>query len=134
MKQLVFGLISKNDLSVPDATSIPSLQAPRFQESSYDTAPTFEEHSYDITPKPDNTSFQEPAEPNYSGPIIISKGETTYDNAEVVDESLSLSDMEKEFIQKALKKHNGRRKDAAADLGISERTLYRKIQSYGIEG
>jgi transcriptional regulator with PAS, ATPase and Fis domain len=41
--------------------------------------------------------------------------------------------MEKEMISKALKKHNGRRKEAADDLGISERTLYRKIKQYDLD-
>jgi transcriptional regulator with PAS, ATPase and Fis domain len=41
-------------------------------------------------------------------------------------------DNEKEMIQRALKKHRGKRKDAARDLGISERTLYRKIKEYKI--
>jgi len=50
-----------------------------------------------------------------------------------VQESLSLVDKEKELIQKALKKHRGRRKAAADELGISERTLYRKINEYGLE-
>ncbi|HQW00108.1 MAG TPA: sigma-54 dependent transcriptional regulator [Bacteroidia bacterium] len=50
----------------------------------------------------------------------------------LVDESLSLTDKEKEFIQKALSKHKGRRKLAAKELGISERTLYRKMNEYGI--
>lgn len=47
-------------------------------------------------------------------------------------ESLSLQDNEMELIEKALEKHNGRRKDAAKDLGISERTLYRKIKQYDL--
>ncbi|NND77181.1 MAG: sigma-54-dependent Fis family transcriptional regulator [Flavobacteriales bacterium] len=51
---------------------------------------------------------------------------------EEVDESLSLADKEKEFIVKALKKHKNKRKYAAQDLGISERTLYRKIKEYNI--
>ncbi len=50
-----------------------------------------------------------------------------------VEESLNIMDKEKELILKALKKHRGRRKDAATDLGISERTLYRKIKEYNIE-
>ena len=50
-----------------------------------------------------------------------------------VDESLNIMDKEKELILKALKKHRGRRKDASTDLGISERTLYRKIKEYDIE-
>lgn len=49
------------------------------------------------------------------------------------EESLSISDTEKRLIKKALEKHGGKRKYAAEDLGISERTLYRKIKEYEIE-
>ncbi|MBN9295937.1 MAG: sigma-54-dependent Fis family transcriptional regulator [Filimonas sp.] len=51
---------------------------------------------------------------------------------EEVEESLNIMDKEKELILKALKKHKGKRKDAALDLGISERTLYRKLKEYDI--
>ncbi len=57
-----------------------------------------------------------------------------YELHEEVQESLSLEDREKELIQKALDKHRGRRKYAAEELGISERTLYRKIKEYDIQG
>jgi DNA-binding NtrC family response regulator len=50
-----------------------------------------------------------------------------------VEESLNIMDKEKELIIKALKKHKGKRKDAAMDLGISERTLYRKLKEYNID-
>jgi transcriptional regulator of acetoin/glycerol metabolism len=49
------------------------------------------------------------------------------------EENLSLSDALKDKIIKALEKHHGRRKSAAAELGISERTLYRKIKDYGLD-
>ena len=49
------------------------------------------------------------------------------------EENLSLEDKEKEMIRKALEKHRGRRKKAANELGISERTLYRKIKQYELE-
>jgi transcriptional regulator with PAS, ATPase and Fis domain len=52
------------------------------------------------------------------------------DPGQDVEESLSIADKEKELIEKALRKHKGRRRDAALDLGISERTLYRKIKEY----
>lgn len=52
---------------------------------------------------------------------------------EEVEESLNIMDKEKELIEKALKKHRGKRKDAAMDLGISERTLYRKLKEYDID-
>ncbi len=51
---------------------------------------------------------------------------------EEVEESLSLEDREKELIEKALEKHRGKRKYAAEELGISERTLYRKIKEYNL--
>ncbi|TNE53776.1 MAG: sigma-54-dependent Fis family transcriptional regulator [Bacteroidetes bacterium] len=51
---------------------------------------------------------------------------------EEVEESLSLEDREKELIQKALEKHRGKRKYAAEELGISERTLYRKIKEFNL--
>jgi len=52
---------------------------------------------------------------------------------EEVEDTLSLDDVEKEMICKALNKHRGKRKDAAKDLNISERTLYRKIKEYGLD-
>ncbi|TDO23481.1 sigma-54 interaction domain-containing protein [Sediminibacterium goheungense] len=52
---------------------------------------------------------------------------------EEVEESLNIMDKEKELILKALKKHKGKRRDASIDLGISERTLYRKLKEYDIE-
>ena len=57
---------------------------------------------------------------------------TQYEKAEEVEESLSLEAKEKELIEKALDKHRGKRKYAAQDLGISERTLYRKIKEYDL--
>lgn len=55
------------------------------------------------------------------------------DTEEIVEESLSLEDKEVEFIKKALERHKGKRKVAAQELGISERTLYRKIKEYNLE-
>ena len=55
------------------------------------------------------------------------------DTEEIIEESFSLSEKEVEMINKALAKYNGKRKMAAKELGISERTLYRKIKEYGIE-
>ncbi len=60
--------------------------------------------------------------------------EDDFEVHEIIQESLSLEDREKELIQKALDKHKGRRKQAAEELGISERTLYRKIKEYDING
>jgi transcriptional regulator with PAS, ATPase and Fis domain len=60
--------------------------------------------------------------------------ENIQDTEEFVEESLSLEDKEIEMINKALEKYKGKRKYAAQELGISERTLYRKIKEYDIKG
>ncbi len=65
-------------------------------------------------------------------PIVLGE-KKNFDEHETVDETLNIADKEKELIIKALKKYRNKRKDAASDLGISERTLYRKIKEYGID-
>ena len=85
-------------------------------ESDINNSPTAE--NYNISPAKNETSFDYP--------------ETIQENVEI-EESLSLEEREKELIIKALDKHNGRRKNAALELGISERTLYRKIKEYDIQ-
>ena len=84
-----------------------------------DVAPT---KDYSAYPLAVNTSFKTKSD------------QDDFDEShEVVEESLSLAEREKEFIIKALEKHKGRRKNAAQELGISERTLYRKIKEYDIQ-
>ncbi|MDD5184247.1 MAG: sigma-54 dependent transcriptional regulator [Paludibacter sp.] len=56
-----------------------------------------------------------------------------YHEAEAVHKPLTLEDMERQMIKNTLEKHRGKRKAAADELEISERTLYRKIKEYGIE-
>ncbi len=75
------------------------------------------------------TIGMQPAVQN-SQPVIMNND--IHDHVEV-EESLNIIDKEKELIIKALKKHKSKRKDAALDLGISERTLYRKLKEYDIE-
>ena len=65
--------------------------------------------------------------------ITVEKNNHIEDTEAVVEESLSLEEKEKEMIVKALEKNHGKRKLAAQDLGISERTLYRKLKEYDIE-
>lgn len=69
---------------------------------------------------------------NTTNPTIILHEEPNYE-VSTVEHNLSLADMEKNMIIKALEKHRGKRRDAALDLGISERTLYRKIKEYNLE-
>ncbi len=64
---------------------------------------------------------------------IIKAEEDFQTPEEYVEESLSLNDWERQMIIKALEKNHGKRKNAAKDLNISERTLYRKIKEYGLE-
>jgi DNA-binding NtrC family response regulator len=68
--------------------------------------------------------------PQVAQPVLMNND--IHDHVEV-EESLNIMDKEKELIIKALKKHRSKRKDAALDLGISERTLYRKLKEYDIE-
>lgn len=63
---------------------------------------------------------------------IINPHTDDFEIHEEIEESLSLEDREKELIQKALEKHRGKRKYAAQELGISERTLYRKIKEFNL--
>ena len=70
--------------------------------------------------------------------VIIDTNHMANDDEELIDpevyeESLSIQDKEKDLICKALNKFSGKRKMAAQELGISERTLYRKIKSYNID-
>lgn len=69
-----------------------------------------------------------------SVPIISKSGiSEDVDPNDYEEESVSLQDVEKDMIKKALDRHNGKRKNAAQDLKISERTLYRKIKEYNLE-
>lgn len=67
-----------------------------------------------------------------SGPALLN-GKSDDTQTIEVEESLSLQEIEEDMIKKALTKHKGKRKNAAKELGISERTLYRKINEYNIK-
>jgi DNA-binding NtrC family response regulator len=81
------------------------------------------------------STYVQPVVTNNPQPIMVHHDNHHDDihHHEEVDESLNIMDKEKELIEKALKKHKGKRKDAALDLGISERTLYRKLKEYDIK-
>ena len=78
-----------------------------------------------------NGGYQQ--QPSSQQPVILRHDNGDIHHHEDVEESLSIMDKEKELIIKALKKHRGKRRDASLDLGISERTLYRKLKEYDIE-
>lgn len=110
-------------------------------ESSAPHSATFdassaERHPSSVTPN-NNTSVSVPMK--YEAPskkITLDETERNdiQEATEYEESTLSISEVEKEMIIKALERHNGKRKLAAADLGISERTLYRKIKEYSLEG
>jgi transcriptional regulator with PAS, ATPase and Fis domain len=120
LKQLVFELIRGNNLRVPETISFRSMNSANAQGdlSSHDSWATAN------IPEVVSSSIPE------RGQIILDNKQ--YEKTEEVDESLALEDMEKDMIKKSLKRHGGRRKEAALELGISERTLYRKIKQYDI--
>lgn len=129
LKRLVLELIQNNDLRVPDSGRLKTLTSPshpidgKMPEES-------EEDIWERDLPAKRPTFEE--EPEHHRPIIIHKPEMDkqYDPSEIVDENLSIEENEKVLIRKALRRHKGKRKEAAGDLGISERTLYRKIKQY----
>ena len=126
LKSLVYELIRSNDLSVPDVNTMRQLSSATDKlDRMYDNMDT---RPAPAEPRPYFSDDDD------TRPIILDKhAASQYDESEVVEELLSLEAMEKDMITKALKKYKGRRKDAAKELGISERTLYRKIKQYEIE-
>ena len=130
LKRLVVELVSTNDLRMPDMANLPQLAPPARPTEHFgqnESPRNFDDYVFDReTKRPYNEGMDRP--------ILIdtNRPNSNYDRAEEFEENLSLADNEKELIQKALKKHKNRRKDAASELGISERTLYRKIQLYDL--
>ena len=153
LKGLISELIRNNDLRVNDRERLANLtyggaQYPaaaeavdRYVGQSPGEQPDVSIPDVEYHPFPNQARHRSgrpaPPPPTYvaddAGPILVEGNlRQLYDESEVVDEDLSLANAEKELIKKALKKHNGRRKEAAAELGISERTLYRKIKEYEV--
>lgn len=94
------------------------------------------------TPRPETTSLvlrhlyettQPPIPAVAPAPVFHHHEEPIQDTEPVIEESYSIEEKEKELIVKALEKNHGKRKLAANDLGISERTLYRKLKEYHLE-
>lgn len=93
------------------------------------TAAMFGQDLKELQPVSQGTTLM----PSPAPVIIHGNNANNIEHHEDVEESLSIMDKEKELIIKALKKHRGKRRDASLDLGISERTLYRKLKEYDIE-
>jgi transcriptional regulator with PAS, ATPase and Fis domain len=116
LKKLVIDIVSQNSSRVELTEQNEQVISKFYKE--------IEAPSKDVTPvhyQQENPYPQNPYVPHEE-----------HSEAEEVEETLSLADKEKEMIQRALKKHSGKRKNAAQELGISERTLYRKIKEYDL--
>jgi len=115
LKKLVFDLIRRGEIDLT------------FQETNSRAIKNLFREAKEETNVPNETETQ-PAD------FLSHKTMNNIQDTEaIIEESLSLADKEVEMIKKALEKYNGKRKMAAGELGISERTLYRKIKEYGIE-
>ena len=117
LKKLVHEIMAERSMTggqVPAATTVPYY--PSHADVHLVPAP--------ITPMPTISLSAQPK------PAVAAD---VQDTEEYVEESLSLDDVERELIKKALEKNHGKRKNAAKDLNISERTLYRKLKEYGLE-
>jgi len=119
MKQDIANLSSR----VNELTSHPNI----YSSNNY-IEPTPVAHINETIVTPVNHSDPVAIEPDYTE--IVASEEPAVEHT---PETLSLEQNEIEIIRKALEKHNGRRRAAAQELGISERTLYRKIRTFGIE-
>lgn len=135
LKSLIFELISSNDLNISDVRALTSIQTGEYHPSDAEVE-FIQNHKKSQFPKTNVTmdiSKRENDEQSTGSTLIINpKEEHLFNNIEVMEDNMSLEEMEKEMINKALKKHHSKRKEAADDLGISERTLYRKIKQYDI--
>jgi len=91
--------------------------------------------TFDLMQKEGNSEIMQTVNPttlNDTADRNIFANQNNDTQAIEVEESLSLFQQEKRLIEKSLLKHKGKRKDAAAELGISERTLYRKLKEFGL--
>jgi DNA-binding NtrC family response regulator len=133
LKSLIYELVSSNNLRMPDLSrlrTLPTTGSIDFQES---INRSYQPQETDIPPYYSNT------DPNRVLPIVIDNKRTgssgdhySISDSEIIDSPITLEDIEKEAIKKALKKFKGKRKEVAEELKISERTLYRKINEYNL--
>jgi transcriptional regulator with PAS, ATPase and Fis domain len=134
VKNLISDLIRENNLKVEDIERLRQfgLPAPTSNDLRSSTDPVNLNRDFNSKTPVEEFVINNPVneEPTF---IIHESSEEDFHPSEEFEENLSIEDMEKSFITKALKKHRGKRKEAAFELGISERTLYRKIKQYEIQ-
>lgn len=130
LKKLTNELMVKGDLSDVQEENKSLIKRIYGDDNNGDDYEDVIDQAYEVTQVEPPTFNAQPA-PNYVDPSAASD---RYDFAQEIqeEESLSLMDKEIELIKKSLERHKGKRKAAADDLGISERTLYRKIKQYDL--
>ncbi|MBX2890240.1 MAG: sigma-54-dependent Fis family transcriptional regulator [Saprospiraceae bacterium] len=125
LKTMFFELVKSNNLRMPDLSTMRQLP------SSYPTISYPQGNDRD-----EPAAIYQPLDQERVTPIIIESGRisgaSAYDKSDIEDAPLAMDEIEKEAIKRALAKYKGRRKEAAEELKISERTLYRKIKQYDL--
>lgn len=127
LKSMFFKLVESNNLRMPELGNFRQLPS-GFQDVS---APIFERENYGHDQPPRFQTFEN----ERVRPIIIDPSNNAgndFHDSEEADTPLTMDEIEKEAIKKTLAKFKGRRKEAADELRISERTLYRKIKQYDL--
>ncbi len=140
LKALIYELVQRNNLSMPDISHLRSL--PSALDFRDNTASNTQQPNYPMSSAENERSYY-PTDGGQSvriSPIVIDNNGRTQDagttyhlkDSDVLDTPVTLEEIEKEAIKRALKKYKGKRKEVADELQISERTLYRKINEYNL--
>lgn len=133
LKKLIFELVKRNDLTMPEFDSFSRLQI------GLPAVTTQNEHastgSWRTAPDEESSAYQDMEYSNrpeiiIEQPIMAARREAVI---EAKESPITMEEIEKEAIKRTLKKYHGRRKEAAEELKISERTLYRKIKEYHLD-
>jgi transcriptional regulator with PAS, ATPase and Fis domain len=128
LKQFVMEMVARGGISSETAASHPNLFG-----NTNTNLQAYKAHTEDLGVKKEKQVPNSATNAETEDMVDISFDKILDISHETEEESLLLEQQEKEMILKALKKNHNRRKNAAKDLGISERTLYRKIKLFGIE-
>ncbi len=134
LKSLIFELVKRNDLRMPEFDSFTRLQPGLLSGYEESTAANWKRNKSSL-----DDAHAEYANTPASKPNIIIQAPSAQSGlrnsgvGEVQETPVTMEEIEKQAIKRTLKKYNGRRKEAAEELKISERTLYRKIKEYALD-
>ena len=134
LKKLVFEMMKDDQMSETQAALANRIfSAPETAQKRLGAGSERMEENTAVSKSTDWSAPSWDSELNANSMEPVPLGANEAQEVEEVEEVLSLQDSEKELIRRALSKHRNRRKYAALELGISERTLYRKIKEYGLK-